>query len=86
MHIAQEDLFMEEAMGEAYTRLRLAAHPVALSEKQLDGYREEIKAGTLEAPMPMPGNLAARRTGTGRRTDGNCISRQLDEKGFKHDL
>lgn len=53
MHIAQEDLFMEEAMGEAYTRLRLP-RPVALSEKQLDGYREEMKAGTLEAPMPMP--------------------------------
>ena len=25
MHIAQEELFMEEAMGEAYTKLRFAA-------------------------------------------------------------
>ena len=53
MHIAQEDLFMEEAMGEAYTQLRIP-RPVAVSEKQLDGYREEMKSGTLEAPVPMP--------------------------------
>lgn len=53
MHIAQEELFMEEAMGEAYTKLRLP-RPVAVSEKQLDGYREEMKRGTLEAPVPMP--------------------------------
>ena len=53
MHIAQEELFMEEAMGEAYTLLRIP-RPVAVSEKQLDGYREEMKRGTLEAPVPMP--------------------------------
>lgn len=53
MHIAQEDLFMEEAMGEAYTQLRIP-RPVAVSEKQLDEYREEMKRGTLEAPVPMP--------------------------------
>ena len=53
MHIAQEDLFVEEAMGEAYTRLRLP-RPVAVSEKQLDGYREEMKQGTLEVPVPVP--------------------------------
>ena len=44
---------MEEAMGEAYTQLRIP-RPVAVSEKQLDGYREEMKRGTLEAPVPMP--------------------------------
>ena len=53
MHIAQEDLFVEEAMGEAYTKLRIP-RPVAVSEKQLDGYREEMKHGTLEVPVPMP--------------------------------
>lgn len=53
MHIAQEDLFMEEAMGEAYTQLRIP-RPVAVSEKQLDGYREEMKRGTLESPVPVP--------------------------------
>lgn len=53
MHIAQEDLFMEESIGEAYTLLRIP-RPVAVSEKQLDGYREEMKRGTLEAPVPMP--------------------------------
>ena len=53
MHIAQEDLFVEEAMGEAYTKLRIP-RPVAVSEKQLDGYREEMKRGTLEVPVPMP--------------------------------
>lgn len=54
MHIAQEDLFIEEAMGEAYARLRLP-RPVAVSEKQLDAYREEMKQGTLRPPVPVPG-------------------------------
>lgn len=27
---------------------------MAVSEKQLDGYREEMKHGTLEAPVPVP--------------------------------
>ena len=53
MHIAQEDLFVEEAMGEAYTKLRIP-RPVAVSEKQLDGYRKEMKHGTLGVPVPMP--------------------------------
>lgn len=53
MHIAQEDLFMEESIGEAYTQLRIP-RPVAVSEKQLDGYREEMKRGTLESPVPVP--------------------------------
>ena len=34
MHIAQEDPFMEEAMGEAYTQLRIP-RPVAVSESSL---------------------------------------------------
>lgn len=53
MHIAQEDLFAEEAMGEAYSRLRIP-RPVAISEKQLDGYRNEMKQGTLDIPADMP--------------------------------
>ena len=53
MHIASEDLFAEECMSEAYSRFRIP-RPVAISEKQLDEYREEMKKGTLTAPLPMP--------------------------------
>lgn len=53
MHIAAEDLFTEECMSEAYSRFRIP-RPVAISEKQLDEYREEMKQGTLSAPVPLP--------------------------------
>ena len=53
MHIASEELFAEECMTEAYTKLSIP-RPVAISKGQLDGYREEMKSGTLEAPVPVP--------------------------------
>lgn len=50
MYITNEDLAAEFGMGEAYTQLDMPM-PVAVSKKQMEQYREDMKKGTLEAPV-----------------------------------
>lgn len=53
MSIAAEDLFAEECMSEAYSKL-IIPRPVGLSEKKMEAYRAEQAAGKLKAPVPFP--------------------------------
>lgn len=52
-YIAAEDLFAEECMTEGYYKLNLPL-PVGISKKEMERYREEMKQGKLNVPVPMP--------------------------------
>lgn len=52
-YIAAEDLFVEICKTEGYYRLNLPL-PVGISEKEMEHYRKEMKAGRLAPPVPMP--------------------------------
>lgn len=50
MYIANEELAAEFGMGEAYTKLEMPL-PVATSKKQMESYRNEMKADKLKSPV-----------------------------------
>lgn len=52
-YIAAEELFAEECMTEGYYKLNLPL-PVGISKKDMERYREEMKAGRLKVPVPIP--------------------------------
>lgn len=52
-YIAAEDLFAEEYMTEGYYKLDIPL-PVGISKKDMQRYREEMKQGKLNVPVPMP--------------------------------
>lgn len=52
-YIAAEDLFVEVCKTEGYYRLNLPL-PVGISKKDMEYYREEMKAGRLKAPVEAP--------------------------------
>lgn len=52
-YIAAEDLFVEVCKTEGYYRLNLPL-PVGISKKEMEYYREEMKAGRLKAPVEAP--------------------------------
>lgn len=52
-YIAAEDLFAEECMTEGYYKLDIPL-PVGISKKDMQRYREEMKQGKLNVPVPMP--------------------------------
>ncbi|MCD7926676.1 MAG: hypothetical protein LUI85_19150 [Bacteroides sp.] len=52
-YIAAEDLFVEVCKTEGYYQLNIPL-PVGISKKEMEHYREEMKAGRLKAPVPIP--------------------------------
>ena len=52
-YIAAEDLFAEECMTEGYYKLNIPL-PVGISKKEMEHYRDEMKAGRLKVPVPIP--------------------------------
>lgn len=52
-YITIEDMAAEESQTEAYLKLA-TPRPVGISEKELEHYREEMKAGRLKAPVEAP--------------------------------
>ncbi len=52
-YIAAEDLFAEECMTEGYYKLNIPL-PVGISKTDMERYRDEMKAGRLKVPVPIP--------------------------------
>lgn len=55
-YIACEELLLDDCQGEAYTKLR-KPRPVGMSEKTLNGYRDEYEEETLTAPVEYPAGM-----------------------------
>lgn len=53
MHIASEEMLLDECAGEAYAKLNIP-RPVGVSKKRMDAYREAYATGKIEAPVSYP--------------------------------
>lgn len=88
-YIAAEDLFAEVCMTEGYYRLNMPL-PVGISKKEMERYRDEMKAGRLTAPVsapekveiPEPALIDVEDTGIGGITSDGDYTKQVSLMTF----